>query len=841
MSTTVVLAKNPLDPSSWERHEAVKDVTAFLIQELGQWPDGARIYHEQVAREQDVTPRCPEDVAVLQALEGTLYVVLYPGAPLTIIAAVIAVAAVAAAAFLLVPPVPNSTARNNKSESPNNALSERVNQPRINGRIPDIFGTVRSTPDLLAVPYKVFKNHREVEVAYMCVGRGEYDVSDVRDDTTPVSSIEGMSVEVYGPNTSPLSGDPAQLTIGDAITDPLLNARRSTAVNGQTIYPNNYKKVIGTDNFRAVSGGRMQVRDTSVFAFTQLYEVGDMVTITNGTVDGKALSGTYEVTAVSDDYLTFLNPATVAPAWSTVSSSTTWYGPTFQIATVPNPAAFYVDIETGGTVIINLVALSGLYAADSDGQYALDVSINFQLQPVDGAGVPTGAPSEYMFGTVAGSATSKSTRALTLTHTIGTGGRFAITATRSTDTDYGFNGSIVDEVKWRDLYLCNPIAETDFGDVTTVFAVTYGTDGALAIKERKLNLLASRKLHQSDGMGGFGVTATATNDVGQILIAAAMDPKIGNRPASELDVAGILATSASIQAYFGTADASSFCYTFDNQNLTLEETLAVIAGAAYSTAYRRGSVISMTFERENPDSVLLFNHRNKVPATETRTVVFGVGDGYDGVALEYVDPEDDAVVTIYVPQGDASAVNPKKIETVGVRNIRQAHFHAWRAWNKLRYQTTTTEFEALQEADILVPTDRILVADNTRPETVDGDVIGQDGLLLTLSQPVELDALEEYTIFLQSADGLVESRSAVQGPEANQVVLDDAPSLPLSVDNDLSYRATYVIVGPDGERTAAPFLLAEKDPQDGFTVGIMAINYDARYYQNDGDHIAELI
>lgn len=98
-----------------------------------------------------------------------------------------------------------------------------------------------------------------------------------------------------------------------------------------------------------------------------------------------------------------------------------------------------------------------------------------------------------------------------------------------------------------------------------------------------------------------------------------------------------------------------------------------IADAVFCKAYRRGSSIKLTFEKETDSSVMLFNHRNKLPGSETRTATFGYINDNDGVELDYISPEDDAKVTYYVP-ADQSAVNPKKLDTIGVRSKVHAHF-----------------------------------------------------------------------------------------------------------------------------------------------------------------------
>ena len=157
-------------------------------------------------------------------------------------------------------------------------------------------------------------------------------------------------------------------------------------------------------------------------------------------------------------------------------------------------------------------------------------------------------------------------------------------------------------------------------------------------------------------------------------------------------------------------------------------------------------------------------------------------------------------------------------------------------WNKIRYQNTITEFTATQEANLLIKNDRILVADNTRTGTQDGEVLSQNILQLTLSQDVDLTFFAEYSIFLQLPDGTIESIPITVGALPNQVILEYAPRLPLALADDLYTRTTYMISGV-GEVRESAFLVNERNQQSNFTSVVKAINYDSRYYEKDKDYI----
>ena len=149
MLKTVIIGEDIYDPSTWETFET-EDICSLLVDRWEQFPSSGRIYLNEISNVTDVTPATEQDIENLQSLEGKIYVLIHPEDPVTLIVAVIGVAVAAAAAVFLAPPVPSLQRSDATSPgSPNNELSNRENRPRVNGRIPDIYGTVRSTPCLL--------------------------------------------------------------------------------------------------------------------------------------------------------------------------------------------------------------------------------------------------------------------------------------------------------------------------------------------------------------------------------------------------------------------------------------------------------------------------------------------------------------------------------------------------------------------------------------------------------------------------------------------------------------------------------------------------------------------
>lgn len=758
----ITICNDTLDISTWETFDC-GDIRPFLYNHFkGQWPDTARIYQNYVAESADVTPHDDGGVNKLGELTGHFYVVVYPDGwvlALVIISIVLTVASVALS-FLLRPKAPVTPSQT----SPNGLLSNRSNTARPNERIPDIYGEVWSVPDYIAVAYDVFDSDGiETEYSYFCIGRGSYTIEQVRENTTEMSLIPGVSVEVYAPFTSPNSGGTPQLRIGPAINTPVYNVIPCSSINGQDMYAPNQT--------------------------------------------GTGIAG---------------------PPY--------WQGPYF----IVNAATTQVWC--------NFVAEGGCYTIDNSGvQSAYSVSLEVGITPCDGAGNPTGAEQTFN-GTLTGSANLKNACGVTIKCAI-TGGATAvkIRSQRTSNTLITSGTEVVDSVQWKDAYSIAPVTLTNFGDVTTVQVITQPTPAALAIQERKLNILVTRNLPQYQWSGTPGVQGTysttlyPTKNAVDILAAAALDPYIGNRQLSELDTDDMYDALQTVATYFGTTKCVEFCYTFSDANQSFEEMAADVAQAVFCTCYRQGSLISLFFEQLNPNSVLLFNHRNKMPGSETRTITFGTQNDNDGIQLTYIDPyapnypAQDTSVTLYYP-ADGSAKNPNKITTVGIRNNVQAALFGWRLYQRLILQNTVVEFDALMEAATIGINERILVADNTRPDTQDGEVLAQNALLLTLSQPVTFKAGLTYTIFVQHPDKTVEAIGVVAGPQENQVILATAPSQPLVVAAQMYARTTYIITN-NGPMRSAAFLLAEKTPEDGGLFKLTAINYDPNYYIHDPDYI----
>ncbi|EMR6207130.1 host specificity factor TipJ family phage tail protein [Acinetobacter baumannii] len=936
----VIIVPDVYDRSTWSEAD-VDDVLAYIYQQFDVWPENAKIYHNQIAESCDVTPNHPKRINAqiehIQTLEGTFYVVIEPAIePFTIFMIITAILATYSLYTVLTMPKPQAPV----AGSSNNELAQRSNQARLNARIPDIFGKVRSYPDLIAQTYTIYKDGIEIEECLMCIGRGYFQILDMRDGDTDVANIAGTSVSVYDPFTS-IVGTP-MYQVGESFTELPKFVRTSASINGQTIeLPNkavlessnvwfqspNLIKGAGLDftqyfaaNDRvALSGAVYGAQDVNLSGsimvnenkmviiesstnidnpnlFKGLQLTGALVDIetTTGTppdteMNTRDLSGQYVVSGVTKTVITggfhyeitLSNPEKVNANWQYVNNSYTitagavlnrnansiTLDDTYTINSVTadtialvNPSAinnewdklltlpnqstqgqevlvrfdavsnkyvgwFNFDMPEATQAVFNFFFPNGLFYQDSKGGvWEEGITVVIELQAIDSNGDPIGSITTINQEI---RANNKSQFGRTIYIDLPTAGSFRFRLSRTTATQAG---KTQDTCKIKSVYGMAESTISDYGNVTIVRSRTVATDGALSIKERKLNCLVNRKL-PVDGTGPLQGTRSA----GQALINLALDQYIGRRTSTEVDIAQINAEIAKVNAYFGSDLMSEFNYTIDDDNLSFEEIAGMVASSAFCEPYRFGSLTRLKFEQPQENAVLLFNHRNKIPLTEKRSYTFGVQKEYDGVELEYTSDIDDARVKYIIPE-DITPKNPLKITTTGIRNEEQAKVRAWREWNKLRYKYMSCEVEVLDESELLIRNDRILNADNTVVDTQDGEIESVDGLIVRTSQPCTFEAGHDYYIYLQMSDATVDMVPCTAGEDKYHVVLSRPPVQPLVVAADRYVKTLYTLVRADQAEIQA-FMLEELTPQTQMTNTLKASNYDARFYERDHDFI----
>lgn len=894
-SIELVVFRNALDLTEFEIYSG-HNVEKLLRQAFGGngLSDSVRLYHRDLTNE--VTPKTPQDVDKVMRLHGRIYAVVKPMGldPASWIAIGISLLVSVAVAFLMpMPAMPNS---GNQPPSPNNALAARTNQQRLGGRIPDIYGQVWSVPDLIAPTYSAYIDNREVEFSYMCVGRGRFNVTEALDDTTPINQVFGSSVYVYDPDDS--LNDTPDFLFGSAMTPDeaalsRLAVKRYTSVNGQVLPPADNYLTLDKAVFRA--GG---IIEQSGVNFVSQFTVGENLTIVQanpaksangitepvdqgdppaepplvGNIVTYSLSGVYVISALTETQITLSNPATINTDWQKLADNADFTVETEAAVSTKSEAQwqgwFYTASKDHDRALINIRAPQGLYITGKNNFEPIGLDFEIESELVDVTNNPIAGTLERVTRTIYGSKYHKyannggngtfrdghhwwsgahvsddeaaqeagATFEIPNTH-MESGKRLRFRVRRKhRRIDYSGEFQAIQEIRISDFYGARLMTAADAPKgVTTVYTKTLATEGALSLKERKLRLLVQR--YVTDATSGLPKLSNRADD---ILRHIATDSKIGNLQLTQVDIAQIKAEIDAQIAYFGTDKCSEFCGTFDDNNLSAEETMAIVAKAVFSVSRRMGNKIELRFERKAPASAAIFNSHNIIPETFTAPQSLGIANDYDGVKIEYTDPIDDAIITMAYPNDALS--NPHEDKLIGVRNKVQAHTHMMRMYNKDRHAYKSCEFVAGDESNTVTRSDRITVADQLRADVQQGSVdsietIGGD-IVMHVYGDVDIDPLVPHTMFIQTINNGVEA-IAVTARDSTSVKLARLPSGEIS-GTDKSVQAVYQIVSESDDNRDA-YLVAQKDPSDGMTNKLTCTNYDDRYYQNDSDFTNGLI
>ncbi|AHG63197.1 host specificity factor TipJ family phage tail protein [Advenella mimigardefordensis] len=858
-----------------------------------------------------------------------------PGDPWTIGAAVVALVAAAVAISMAKKKVAAADNVDRGQSSDNNSLSDRSNKVRYNERIEDIVGKVLSVPSMVAPTYTKIDSNKQVryEIGLYCVGRGYYEIQDVKEGDTLLSDITGSSAKFYDPFGAPMENSAPSMTVGDASwSEPVLQARRCEQFESivlkapnQVQLPNavrsgyrfnepgndesatyssitqtnqdgmaNFSEIFLVGDQVEVSGAAGPDRPAVSFTIVQSSNVedsftlaltpsgilvGDTINVTGYILADSGLNGTYTVASITGNKIYVVEnfaisstqtatltrpyiPPVTSPKNGTydvlevgdgyiVIDNTTWSGDEQINARVQRVGATewtdwatLPDANLMG-VIANLTANAGMYRNSAEnGLSFLTTFVEMQYQSLDAATlVPTGAITT-LTNQVDGA--SKSFRGKTLEIQGLTAGPRRIRFRRTNNFDYDTDDVIQDEVTLETVFACSPIIQANFGDVTLVYTKTEFTRQAVAIGERQLNMVASRKIPiydqetrtwsgviNEDGWHSSG-TLYPARDVLNIIPFVYQDRYMGNRPVSEIDMDSLAAAANALYAIH--PDLPTCDYTFDDTEMSVENHLALIADAASMTSYRQYGKVRFEPDVRKDAPTMLFTHRNKKPASDvvTRTMI---SDGYDGIEFKYVSPTSVGspyrTETIILPL-DGNYTKLKSFEIPGFTGFAKSWLRANREYRKLMNQRQITEFGATNDARMLVPGSMMDSVDNTTFQSNDGEVMGVSGLTLTLSQPVVFTPGQTHYIVLMRRNGSLESIQCTPGATDKEVVLANLPSEPIvSDENRLEGIRTIYSFAADIDREGQYYTVDDIDPTDPEYIGVKGSIYLDMYYEMD--------
>lgn len=786
-----------------------------------------------------------------------------PGAPVVIIhrpqgldpitVAIIAAVVVSVAVSLLMPVPDLSGGGRQQRRSPNNALSGQTNVARLLDRIPDIFGEVLSYPDLIAPTVSEYRDHIKYQQEYMCVGRGYYLLEEFRSGSTLIANIAGSTVDIFEPGTAPAV---------------ILKTRQSNEVSGQLFVGPNEKAVAeldGSDTVQYDAGIDDEATITGTAGDFDNFDPDDVVTATelwaNDGLTDYDLSGSYTVSAATTSTLTLRDVTAENANWSNFTSTptavltSTGGSPLSPVVEVPGQNPIIGPFEVpGGTlnaeVWIDLEAPRGLAKGDKLNK-TTSVSLEFTFEEIDAAGVPLGPSFIYPI-----TVSDNNRDARFWTFKVGAADglmldtRYRVRGERLTDTDPS-SITLLDDIKWSRLAGIEDITSPDDTGTTRVQIETRATQQVAALQERQFNVRATRKVVTWDGADvvgdiATGIGLTASRRFADCLLHYMLDPALGARSLSALDVAALYAVQDRLDGVFDGAKGE-FSYTFDNKDTPALEELRMIAQAARCFMYREGSQFSVTRDEAQPVARGLINRRNKLPDSESRTLNFNRPLDNDGVTLEFDDIDGNVARVITLPDdlpsddehyGQPAAVNPLKVDGSGIRQYAQAWDRAQYEYRRLIYKRASVESSTTLDGLLYPLNARLQHVDGTRLVRLesDGEVVRVDGRNLYTDVECAFLPSETYSVTLRNDEGVPVAPIEVS-PLPNGGCgfrLSRLPGFDIVTRGDHGYqRGTLFSFGPDGNDLAEAYLLQRKTPDGDGNAKLEMVNYATEYYAAD--------
>lgn len=643
--------------------------------------------------------------------------------------------------FLAPKPAIANTNSGQTVDSPNNSLSGQTNTARVYKAKPDIYGQIRSFPDLIQeslfeydAPFPGGDSNisgLKYVTEWMCVGIGKYNYSSVRYSESSLGSMAGAEYQFYQP--------------GEVI--PVINEGYGVDdVDGQEVPGQNEGDSFPVETATAntvisglYSGGEIAVKILKQSEFDYFmglvlpHAVTFTINVTYNTASGPVTKdATYSGTLVSavetddgsvidpDRWYTFTMGSLSGPP--DVPSSASINSAKFILndneALVVGP--FFTPVEATDIWIHTQTSLGGeqsaswkltLWKIDDDYNQipGTEQSFSYILRNRNAA-------SEVYYRTVKIKPT-------------GGGGKYAINLQR---TDNSNDASILKIEKIHAVNIrTNVVHPTD----TLVRVKVRATENALGSRERKYNALVTRHTISYD-LDTQVVDYTLRPSRSFADAVAHTWLVMGNQPEASIDLYGLY----SIAEGLPDERLGYFDYTFDDENDSLGDRVQAICNAASVTAYWDDGVLTFTRDQKVTHPASVFNRANMKTDEYKITYEATLPGGYDGVQVSYVHPttNNKTYINYRVLNGaivEQEAENPNKMEIVGFRNEYQARERALRETKRLLYSRTKMNSKVFEDGIIQVGS-VVQIADIYDSNQQGGYITGRTGNSFDTSEPI---------------------------------------------------------------------------------------------------------
>ncbi|WP_041461155.1 host specificity factor TipJ family phage tail protein [Cronobacter malonaticus] len=626
----------------------------------------------------------------------------------------------------------------NSVDSPNNSLTGQTNTARVYKAKPDIYGQIRSFPDL--IQESLFEYVRQSEndgglkyvTEWMCVGIGKYDYESVRYSESSLGSMAGAEYQFYQPGeTIPTINEgysfddvDGQEIPGPNESDnfPVETASANTVVSGNYAGGQISMKIVKQTEFDYFMG--LVLPHAVTFTINVTYNTS------TGSVTKDALFSGVLISAVETNDGAVTNPV----RWYTFTMNQLSGPPDIPAGAKINTTKFILN-DNEALVVgpffspvesreLWLHTQSSLGGGDYTDWKVVIWKIDDKYNQIPGTqqtfvyhqGTPHDSDSEVFYRT-------------DKIRPAGGFGKYAINFQRTNNSN---DHSIL---KVEEIHAVNVRSNVVHPTDTLVRVKVRATENALGSRDRKYNALVTRhtisyKLDTQEVDYTLRPSRSFADAVAHTWLI------MGQQPVSSIDLYGLYSIAESLP----DERLGYFDYTFDDENDSLGDRVQAICNAASVVAYWDDGVLTFTRDQKVNYPAAVFNRANMKTDEYKMTYEATLPGGYDGVQVSYVHPttNNKTYINYRVLNGaivEQEAENPNKLEIVGFRNEYQARERAMREVKRLIYSRVKMNAKVFEDGIIQVGS-VIQMPDIYDSNQQQGYITGRAGNNFDTSEPI---------------------------------------------------------------------------------------------------------
>jgi len=626
----------------------------------------------------------------------------------------------------------------NTIDSPNNSLTGQTNTARVYKAKPDIYGQIRSFPDLIQESLFEYVRQSDTDgglkyvTEWMCIGIGKYDYESVRYSESSLGSMAGAEFQFYQPGeVIPTINEgygfddvDGQEVPGQNESDnfPIETATATTVVSGTYSGGQIAVKIIKQADFDYFMG--LVLPHAVTFTINVTYS-----TPTGNVTQDVDFSGTL-ISAVETNDGAVVNPVRWytftmgdligppdVPATATINTKKFILNDNEALVVGP----FFSPVESAQLWLHTQVQLGGKKSAD----WKVTIwKIDDDYNQVPG----TQQTFTYHQGTPHKSSSEVFYRTDKLTP-IGGFGKYAINFQR---TDNSSDASIL---KVEEIHSVNVRTNVVHPTDTLVRVKVRATENALGSRDRKYNALVTRQtISYNLVTQAVDYTLRASRSFADAVAHTWLI--MGEQPVSSIDLYGLYSIAESLP----DNRLGYFDYTFDDENDSLGDRVQAICNAASVVAYWDDGVLTFTRDQKVDYPAAVFNRANMKTYEYKMTYEATLPGGYDGVQVSYVHPttNNKTYINYRVLNGaivEQEADNPNKLDIPGFRNEYQARERALRETKRLIYSRAKMNAKVFEDGIMQVGS-VVQIADIYDSNQQQGYITGRAGNNFDTSEPI---------------------------------------------------------------------------------------------------------